>query len=104
MSASTVACAPSSTAAWTASSPRPSASTPAPLCRRQCRPLGKPWPVATAHAATFADRCGPGRADPPVQNRGVNIIILDDYQDAVRKLKCAATLQDLNAKVFTNTV
>jgi D-3-phosphoglycerate dehydrogenase len=34
----------------------------------------------------------------------VNIIILDDYQDAVRKLKCAATLEHLNAKVFTNTV
>ncbi|MFZ5551165.1 MAG: D-2-hydroxyacid dehydrogenase family protein [Pseudomonadota bacterium] len=34
----------------------------------------------------------------------MNIIILDDYQDAVRKLKCAARLQDLNAKVFTNTV
>jgi D-3-phosphoglycerate dehydrogenase len=34
----------------------------------------------------------------------VNIIILDDYQDAVRKLPCAARLADLNAKVFTNTV
>jgi D-3-phosphoglycerate dehydrogenase len=34
----------------------------------------------------------------------VNIIILDDYQDAVRKLKCAALLEPLNAKVFTNTV
>jgi D-3-phosphoglycerate dehydrogenase len=34
----------------------------------------------------------------------VNIIILDDYQDAVRKLKCAAKLEHLNAKVFTNTV
>jgi D-3-phosphoglycerate dehydrogenase len=34
----------------------------------------------------------------------VNIIILDDYQDAVRKLKCAAHLEHLNAKVFTNTV
>ncbi|WP_374676188.1 D-2-hydroxyacid dehydrogenase family protein [Ideonella sp.] len=34
----------------------------------------------------------------------MNIIILDDYQDAVRKLKCASRLQDLNAKVFTNTV
>ncbi|MBT9599541.1 MAG: D-2-hydroxyacid dehydrogenase family protein [Vitreoscilla sp.] len=34
----------------------------------------------------------------------MNIIILDDYQDAVRKLKCASKLQDLNAKVFTNTV
>jgi D-3-phosphoglycerate dehydrogenase len=36
--------------------------------------------------------------------RPVNIIILDDYQDAVRKLKCAAILDQLNAKVFTNTV
>lgn len=34
----------------------------------------------------------------------MNIIILDDYQDAVRKLRCAAKLTDLNAKVFTNTV
>jgi len=34
----------------------------------------------------------------------VNIIILDDYQDAVRKLKCAALMEPLNAKVFTNTV
>jgi D-3-phosphoglycerate dehydrogenase len=34
----------------------------------------------------------------------VNIIILDDYQDAVRKLPCASLLDPLNAKVFTNTV
>ena len=34
----------------------------------------------------------------------MNIIILDDYQDAVRKLKCATILDQLNAKVFTNTV
>jgi len=34
----------------------------------------------------------------------VNIIILDDYQDAVRKLRCASKLESLNAKVFTNTV
>jgi D-3-phosphoglycerate dehydrogenase / 2-oxoglutarate reductase len=34
----------------------------------------------------------------------VNIIILDDYQDAVRKLKCASILEPYNAKVFTNTV
>ncbi|AKJ29582.1 D-2-hydroxyacid dehydrogenase family protein [Caldimonas brevitalea] len=34
----------------------------------------------------------------------MNIIILDDYQDAVRKLKCAAQLEAYNAKVFTNTV
>jgi D-3-phosphoglycerate dehydrogenase / 2-oxoglutarate reductase len=34
----------------------------------------------------------------------VNIIILDDYQDAVRKLDCASLMAPLNAKVFTNTV
>jgi D-3-phosphoglycerate dehydrogenase len=34
----------------------------------------------------------------------LNIIILDDYQDAVRKLKAAARLEHLSAKVFTNTV
>ncbi|WP_298832985.1 D-2-hydroxyacid dehydrogenase family protein [uncultured Piscinibacter sp.] len=34
----------------------------------------------------------------------MNIIILDDYQDAVRKLQCATMLEPLNAKVFTNTV
>jgi D-3-phosphoglycerate dehydrogenase / 2-oxoglutarate reductase len=34
----------------------------------------------------------------------MNVIILDDYQDAVRKLKCAALMEALNAKVFTNTV
>ncbi len=34
----------------------------------------------------------------------MNIIILDDYQDAVRKLQCAARLEPYNAKVFTNTV
>jgi D-3-phosphoglycerate dehydrogenase len=34
----------------------------------------------------------------------LNIIILDDYQDAVRKLKCASILEHLNTKVFTNTV
>jgi D-3-phosphoglycerate dehydrogenase / 2-oxoglutarate reductase len=34
----------------------------------------------------------------------MNIIILDDYQDAVRKLRCANKLENLNAKVFTNTV
>jgi D-3-phosphoglycerate dehydrogenase / 2-oxoglutarate reductase len=34
----------------------------------------------------------------------MNIIILDDYQDAVRKLPCASKLEPFNAKVFTNTV
>ena len=34
----------------------------------------------------------------------MNIVILDDYQDAVRKLACAARLEDFPAKVYTNTV
>jgi D-3-phosphoglycerate dehydrogenase / 2-oxoglutarate reductase len=34
----------------------------------------------------------------------MNIVILDDYQDAVRKLKCAAKLENYPAKVYTNTV
>jgi D-3-phosphoglycerate dehydrogenase len=34
----------------------------------------------------------------------MNIVILDDYQDAVRKLECAAKLESYQAKVYTNTV
>ena len=34
----------------------------------------------------------------------MNIVILDDYQDAVRKLACAGKLQPYQAKVYTNTV
>ena len=34
----------------------------------------------------------------------MNIVILDDYQDAVRKLRCATQLDAYNAKVYTNTV
>ena len=34
----------------------------------------------------------------------MNIVILDDYQDAVRKLECAARLETYQAKVYTNTV
>lgn len=39
-----------------------------------------------------------------IANSPMNIIILDDYQDAVRKLQCATKLDGLSAKVFTNTV
>jgi D-3-phosphoglycerate dehydrogenase len=35
---------------------------------------------------------------------GMNIVILDDYQDAVRKLNCSAKLDAFPAKVYTNTV
>ena len=34
----------------------------------------------------------------------MNIVILDDYQDAVRKLACAGKLDAYPAKVYTNTV
>ncbi len=34
----------------------------------------------------------------------MNIVILDDYLDAVRKLKCASRLDAFPAKVYTNTV
>ena len=34
----------------------------------------------------------------------MNIVILDDYQDAVRKLQCASKLEPHAVKVFTNTV
>ncbi len=34
----------------------------------------------------------------------MNIVILDDYQDAVRKLQCASRLDPYQAKVYTNTV
>jgi D-3-phosphoglycerate dehydrogenase len=47
---------------------------------------------------------GPVCCGPRLPSFPVNIIILDDYQDAVRKLKCATILDQLNAKVFTNTV
>ncbi len=46
----------------------------------------------------------PERRPHPDNASPVNIIILDDYQDAVRKLKCASLMEPLNAKVFTNTV
>lgn len=41
---------------------------------------------------------------PAMNQQGMNIIILDDYQDAVRKLRCAERLAGYPAKVFTNTV
>jgi D-3-phosphoglycerate dehydrogenase len=44
----------------------------------------------------------PGAA--PRHNVGMNIVILDDYQDAVRKLHCAPRLDAYTAKVYTNTI
>ncbi|PIT80878.1 3-phosphoglycerate dehydrogenase [Limnohabitans sp. JirII-29] len=34
----------------------------------------------------------------------MNIVILDDYQDVVRKLNCASKLDPYQAKVYTNTI
>ena len=34
----------------------------------------------------------------------MNIVILDDYQDVVRKLECASKLEPYSARVYTNTV
>ena len=59
---------------------------------------GPPRPV---HNGPFRPRHATRRM---TASRPVNIIILDDYQDAVRKLKCASILEHLNTKVFTNTV
>ncbi len=50
-------------------------------------------------ATPEADTSGSARHNP-----GMNIVILDDYQDAVRKLPCAARLDPYSAKVYTNTV
>jgi len=65
--------------------------------------------MAAVTPATVAQKCSRAQLGPSLQaattdRPPVNIIILDDYQDAVRKLKCASTMEALNAKVFTNTV
>jgi D-3-phosphoglycerate dehydrogenase len=50
-------------------------------------------------------QCQPAQAAHLTRhNVGMNIVILDDYQDVVRKLDCAAKLENFPAKVFTNTV
>src|SRR5262245_65759116 len=46
----------------------------------------------------------PGLPERAQSSAAMNIIILDDYQDAVRKLRCASKLETYNAKVHTNTV
>src|SRR5438270_13272627 len=45
-------------------------------------------------------------AGPPAEGtiEVMNIVILDDYQDAVRKLRAATKLEAYPAKVYTNTV
>ncbi len=45
-----------------------------------------------------------GESIAGAQSHSMNIVILDDYQDAVRKLECASRLEPYQAKVYTNTV
>jgi D-3-phosphoglycerate dehydrogenase len=53
---------------------------------------------ASQSEVTAQERAQSARSAP------MNVIILDDYQDAVRKLHCASRLEPYNAKVHTNTV
>lgn len=46
----------------------------------------------------------PLRSEATAVQNIMNIVILDDYQDAVRKLSCAGRLDPYAAKVYTNTV
>lgn len=48
--------------------------------------------------ATDLEKEGKAQCQP------MNIVILDDYQDAVRKLQCASCIEPYPVKVFTNTV
>ena len=44
------------------------------------------------------------RSDRRVQRLEMNIVVIDDYQDVVRKLECAKKLEKYPTKVYTNTV
>jgi D-3-phosphoglycerate dehydrogenase / 2-oxoglutarate reductase len=54
--------------------------------------------------AARAVSCRHCRHGGPRHNVRMNIVILDDYQDAVRKLQCASRLEAYPAKVYTNTI
>ncbi|HPP82482.1 MAG TPA: hypothetical protein PLZ50_02820, partial [Rubrivivax sp.] len=60
----------------------------------QRRPAGRRFAWARHNRRDRAATDARGR-----RLRRMNIIILDDYQDAVRKLECAALLEPYNAKV-----
>jgi hypothetical protein len=61
----------------------------------------RPWRRKDARIDHFLNTMADHRADVPDT---MNIVILDDYQDAVRKLHCASRLDPYSAKVYTNTV
>jgi D-3-phosphoglycerate dehydrogenase / 2-oxoglutarate reductase len=67
----------------------------APVCESGC---------SKARMLAAARQLCRGRDKTSRHNRGMNIVILDDYQDAVRKLQCASRLEAYPAKVYTNTV
>jgi len=60
---------------------------------------GDAWPAARASQSGHSSTAPATR-----HNARMNIVILDDYQDAVRKLACAVKLEPYPAKVYTNTV
>ena len=55
------------------------------------------WSFYTDSGYTILSKLGgePNNAPRLRHNIGMNIVILDDYQDAVRKLECAAKLDAL---------
>ena len=59
------------------------------------------WSPRARHLLLAGQRIVPHSSG---HNAGMNIVILDDYQDAVRKLACAHKLEAFPAKVYTNTV
>jgi D-3-phosphoglycerate dehydrogenase / 2-oxoglutarate reductase len=56
------------------------------------------------HKFSLTSAGGGCRPKLRAQCASMQIVILDDYQDAVRKLPCAAKLDEYPAKVYTNTV
>ena len=69
-------------------------------------PIERAWQFKVPHGDVTLSNLEGSFENPATarHNIGMNIVILDDYQDAVRKLACAAKLDDFTAKVYTNTV
>ena len=69
-------------------------------------PIERAWQFKVPHGEVTLSNLEGSFENPATarHNIGMNIVILDDYQDAVRKLSCAAKLDDFTAKVYTNTV
>src|SRR5437868_596730 len=100
-------CARSSTAWLRWRPPRPCLGQP--TCTEPARKAGagacvEQAPALRADAADKARYADTVSRSCEAQWHAMNIVILDDYQDAVRKLNCASKLDAYAAKVYTNTV